>query len=214
MTDNLPAQTEQNLPTYFDIPKMNTRVKRLIGCLNCEWKTNNMCPYGCHAGPDKDGNYKATIPEMICKDRIEFLQVFLPPDKMNPTFEEWRRYKNTWQGQFELDHLFTQMKKLERQIQIMEKSFKEKDGLITDDSANRERFKWMQDEYTETWTKWKMIWETMRGIDTKEVMIDEKAKSRKGTVNIELSINDVDRLIRDAEKKIVDAEIVKEDEKK
>jgi hypothetical protein len=208
MTDDksvVVPEKKEFTPAFFNMQTMTNKTRKLLGCANCEWKDHNMCPHGCTPGITG----KSHIPEGICSERLEFFSMFLPPDIKNPTFEEWRRYFNTWQGQTELNHLFAKMKVEERQIKMFEDSLKKKDGLITDNLDNREQLDWLKEQYTETWTKWHHVWETMRGIDTKEVLLDEKYRKKDTNVNVIVSMTDINKAIRDMRKEVVDAEIVK-----
>ena len=84
--DNIPIMTMDER-----VKGLHSDIKRLYGCINCEWRGSDMCPYGFNNSPSgkKKHHFKG-----ICPSRYRFLlslsKTYSETGKV-PTLSEWRR---------------------------------------------------------------------------------------------------------------------------
>lgn len=193
---------KDNLPVFLNKENMPMRVKRLLGCANCEWKNANLCPYGYQPAKGASGVH----PEGICQERITYLVTFMPPDIQKPTFDEWRAFYDDARLQMESDTIYARMKKMERVIIKCEESLITGNGFIADTLKNRQDLDELKEQYNKLTIKWRKTVEQIQRRHTAKEAIKSRAKERNNT--LELSIHDIRRLMRDDN--IVDAEVVDE----
>lgn len=94
--------------------------RRMHGCVNCEWRGTNLCPYGFKRGTGKRLRENMHA-EGICLERVNYLLSFTeePPEGKKVTYQQWRQdfnlgiaqvqqmddYRLLWEKQAELDAL-------------------------------------------------------------------------------------------------------------
>ena len=192
MTDTLPtnrpnSDNTDHLPVFFRHDSIPPKVKRLLGCNNCEWRAAGFCPSNYSI---KDKGH----PDGICMDRINYFSTYLPPDNPNPSFEDWRDYFNIWQSQGECNLLFAKMKVLERKIEKGEQDMAS--GAVTPGMANMEIIAQMKNQYNQTWHRWRLMNEHILESSAKREAI-RKPKKIEITDRKELTIHQIREIMRD-----------------
>ena len=163
--------------TYDTIP---LRVKRLLGCDNCEWKVVGMCQYGCKPGT---GN-KGSVDYGICRERLDYLSTYLPPDSADVSFEEWREFYTKCQAESQMNLEYAKLKRYEQIINKCEESLLTGNGILADSVRSREELEELRTGYNELRERWNRLNRDQQDLDNRRI-------SRKTTKNISIGIKNI-----------------------
>jgi hypothetical protein len=98
-TENVIAKPNYPQPIESEATQLPHTASRLYGCMNCDWKSFGMCPFGYVRGTGhnlKDNHHA----QWICQDRRNYLLSFVPPSLsakpgkkyVRVKYGDWKKY--------------------------------------------------------------------------------------------------------------------------
>lgn len=157
-----------------------SQTKRLQGCINCEWRGTQMCPFGFKRGSGIKLR-KNIHDNGICKMRENYLLGFYRGEKEKPSFTEWVMDYNQGIAQMQLQEDFKKLKEYEIEISKLTDK-EEKEDMATAMMNHREG--------------WFKLWKSLMDFDDKRV---ERETPKKIEVKHEsMSLSDIHRVMKES----------------
>ena len=168
--------------THIAVLKGATKMDRLpeqaivhYGCLSCEWKGTQQCPFGFKSGTGRS-NLKNCHSRGICKFRTAWLMSLYQGKLERPSYKKWLRdyHKAVGNEQYKIDE------RMLRQIDEKIAALKEKGG----DSKEISKYEVARQTAYLNMTN---LWRTIR-------YLDEKAEDREATKKIKVDMSQSDTI--------------------
>ncbi len=189
-------------PVESNATRLPNSVKKMYGCLNCEWKGTSFCPFAFTKS-------KEVTPQGICPHRTNFLlslcHGYLKKRHKNTdnigTLHEFRRIFNLAIGDVKQRKDYHKLQMLEKEIEKIDKKVPGNQGDFMELETQRRKIR----------EEWQSLWKEM-------VTVDEKIKDRSTPKKLEMkkdetiTIRNIQQIMREGEEPITISEKKKKKE--
>ena len=202
------AEEEYSLHKALDL--LPNQVKRVHGCLGCEWKRKKdsrnepLCPHNLTKKTDM-------IKRGICPRRALYLALFSKDPQNIKSYTEWQREYNNSIAQRENMYDVMNLELLKDKLDIAEQSYTE--AKLSEDT---DKIKLTKKEYTETKTDYAYARKQWEDLHDKMMKHTDKKLDRETARKLDLNVNtmrleDIHRIMRGDDMKIIEGEVVEDD---
>lgn len=184
------------------------QAQRLYGCVNCEWRGTDMCPFGFKKGRGCDLKDN-THSEGICSHRKNWLLSFSQSYSSRPTYAEWKDDFNDAMANVMMHSDYFKIQEIEKKIADLTVEMKalEDEGSIGESEDKQKEIRQLDKLRRDARADWFLVWNKLREYSQKKL---DRDKPKEINLNVNnMGLNDIHRLMRN--EIVVEGEVVSDD---